>query len=405
MRALTFFLVVIPLAALGGASCKSSDDPAQPPDGITCASVVSVGDGAWAQRILAQAQSGECVVIKGNTQAMPASVTVPPGVIFAGAKGEKTTLTGSGDAPVVTLGERAQLVGIDIATTKGVGIAVRGAKAKVKNVTVTGAGSAAIAVLCAPACTDPPGPPPSEGPRTIELSQVKLAKSQIGLWVSGAHVAWTGGESREHTSMGLSLAAGVIGQEGAQIELNGVTVTQVQGVGILLDGDATTGALKDVQVTENAERGLWFQRLNGTADRPALKIEGVSSFARNRIVGLGGLESRGIIFVGGRVQDTQTSPLVTNLGQTEEIGDGVGLFNSGDVRLDGVELTNNARSAALIDNGTRGIIFVGGRVEGTTKVVVQNTTESVQVDASNLTKLEKALGISAPKLPVSAVLK
>ena len=72
-------------------------------------------------------------------------------------------------------------------------------------------------------------------------------------------------------------------------------------------------------------------------------------------------------------------------------------------------MVGNARAAALIDNGTRGIIFVGGRVESTgaesLKVVVQNTSESVQIDAANVSKVDKALGINAPKLPTASILK
>lgn len=400
MRPFALTLSVL-AATVATSACKSSDEPAQAPDGVSCSSVVAVGDGAWAQRELANAAPGSCVVLKGGP-ATPAAISVPKGVTFAAGKGERPVLTGASDEPVVTLAEGAQLVGIQIQTSKGVGVAVRGPKAKVRDVSITGAGSAAVAVLCSPSCVEP-------ADSTIELSQVKLAQSQMGLWVSGAHVSWTSGESRDHASTGLAVAAGVVAQDGARVDLTGVIVARNQGVGILLDGEATGGVLKDVQVTENSERGLWAQRLKGTLEKPALRIEGSSVFSKNRIVGVGGLEARGIIFVGGRVQDTQASPTVTNLGQTEQVGDGIGLFGqSGDVKLDGVDLSGNARAAALVDNGTRGIIFVGGRVQTAgeqLKVVVQNTTEPVTVDAANVSKLEKPIGVNAPKLPTATILK
>ncbi|MBL8606982.1 MAG: right-handed parallel beta-helix repeat-containing protein [Myxococcales bacterium] len=398
----SFVLTLAALAAtVATSACKSSDEPAQAPDGVTCSSVVAVGDGAWAQRELANATPGTCVVLKGGP-ATPAAISVPKGVTFAAGKGERPVFTGASEEPVVTLAEGAQLVGIQIQTSKGVGVAVRGPRAKVRDVSITGAGSAAVAVLCSPACVEP-------ADATVELTQVKLSQSQMGLWVSGAHVSWTSGESRDHASTGLAVAAGVVAQDGARVDLTGVVVARNQGVGILLDGEATGGVLKDVQVTENSERGLWAQRLKGTLDKPSLRIEGSSVFSKNRIVGVGGLEARGIIFVGGRVQDTQASPTVTNLGQTEQVGDGIGLFGqSGDVKLENVDLSGNARAAALVDNGTRGIIFVGGRVQTTgeqLKVVVQNTSETVTVDAANVSKLEKPIGVNAPKLPTATILK
>jgi hypothetical protein len=198
----------------------------------------------------------------------------------------------------------------------------------------------------------------------------------------------------------------LVALEGARVELEGVRLSKNQGLGVLLDGSSTTARFKDVEVSDNTERGLWAQRLSGTSASPALLIEGKSSFLRNRIVGLGALESRGIIFVGGRIADTQLAPLTTNLGQTEDVGDGLGLFEgSGDVKLDQVELSGNARAAGLIDKGERGIIFVGGKVESTgLKVVVQNTTQAVQVDDAQKSVTPKALGFSAPKFGVPAVL-
>jgi len=299
---------------------------------------------------------------------------------------------------VVTLAEGAQLVSVRVTGGKGVGVAVRGPSAVLRDVRVDAAASAALAVRCAPACT-------AEA-NAITLRNVTLEKSQMGLWASGALVRWTQGVSEGHTSTSLTAAAGLVALDGARVELEGVRLSKNQGLGVLLDGASTTARFKDVEVSDNTERGLWAQRLSGTSASPALLIEGNSSFLRNRIVGLGTLESRGIIFVGGRIADTQLAPLTTNLGQTEDVGDGLGLFEgSGDIKLDQVELSGNARAAGLIDKGERGIIFVGGKVESTgLKVVVQNTTQAVQVDDAQKSVPPKALGFSAPKFGVPAVL-
>ncbi len=391
-RALTL-LALLPLTA-----CSSASEDDSPPDGVSCGSRVVVGDQAGLTGALAGAGGGSCVLLRSGS--LSGAFTVPKGVTLAAAKGAVVKVASPSEEPAVTLGEGASLVGVGIGASKGVGVAVRGGRARVTDVTVTGSASAALAILCDAGCP--------EDADAIVLTRVVLEKSQMGLWVSGAPVRWTGGESREHATTSLTLAAGVVAQDGARVELSGVKVLRNQGVGVLLDGAATRGVLTDVTVSENRERGLWAQKLQGSAEKPALEIKGSSAFERNRIVGLGGLESRGIIFVGGRVADTAAAPLVTNLGQTEDVGDGIGLFGgTGDARFETVELASNARAAGIVDNGARGIIFVGGRIAAGVsglKIVVQNTTVPVGTDTSSTTTASKVLGISSAALSTPVVL-
>src|SRR5205814_1154356 len=102
--------------------------------------------------------------------------------------------------------------------------------------------SAALAVLCKEAVT------PGCASGSIALTNVVLKTSSLGLWVSGAHVVMKGGSSDNHAGTSLSAAAGVIAQDGASLELDGVLVEKNQGVGILIDGPQTKASIKNTNV-------------------------------------------------------------------------------------------------------------------------------------------------------------
>jgi hypothetical protein len=233
----------------------------------------------------------------------------------------------------------------------------------------------------------------------------------MGLWASGAHVRMNGGESSDHGGETLTGGLGIVAQDGARLELSGTKVERNTSVGVLLDGrGGTTGQLSDVTVSHNAARGVWAQKLRGTLDAPSLRVEGKTLIEDNKIVGLGAADSHGIIIVGGRIGSTVAAPVVSNLGSTESIGDGIGIFaGAGDVRMEGVELLGNARAAALFDKSNGAIIIVGGRVEAGAsqlKVVVQNPVAGarVEVAADVLSTIEAPLGVSAPDVPLAHVL-
>jgi hypothetical protein len=187
-----------------------------------------------------------------------------------------------------------------------------------------------------------------------------------------------------------------------------VVVEKNLGVGVLIDGPTTTARLQSTTVAEG-ERGVWIQRVAGTLGAPAVSIID-SQIVRNRIIGVGAMESRGIIIVGGRVAETTLAPAQTNLQTNEQVGDGVGIFaGSTDFRIDGSAIEQNGRAAGLIDDAAKaGIIIVGGRIAAGTsglKFVVQNTdAASVQVSAADQSTPSGALGVSAPKLGVPGVL-
>jgi hypothetical protein len=306
-----------PLGAAGCSSTSSSTGGAPTGVGITCTTSASASDAASARAALAGAAAGSCVVLAPGSYAGP--FTVPAGVGLVAQSGSRATLTGgTAQEPTVTLGDGAQLALVDLVDAPGVAVAVRAANAVVSNVNVSGAKSAALAVLCRETAT------PGCATGVVTLTDVMLTKSSLGLWVSGAHVSWKGGASASHAGTALAAAAGVIAQDGAKLDLENVTVEKNEGVGVLVDGALTTASIKNATVNENGERGIWAQRVNGTLDAPAVKIEG-TQITKNKIVGVGAMESHGIIIVSGRIADTVAAPLVTNLESTELVGDGVGV--------------------------------------------------------------------------------
>lgn len=389
------------IVGLAACSSDSSFSGTVPPGiGLSCSTTTSAADAAAAKTALAGAAAGSCVVLPAGTYAGP--FVVPAGVVLVAQNGARATITGgTAQEPAVTLGEGSQLAVVDVVDAVGVGVAVRASSATLSNVTVSGAKTAAVAVLCKE------GGAASCASGTVTLTDVLLTKSTLGLWASGAHIAWRGGSSSNHAGTGLTAAAGVIAQDGAKLELDSVTVEKNQGVGVLIDGAATTASIKNATVNENGERGIWAQRIAGTLEAPALTIEG-TQITKNKIVGLGAIESRGIIIVSGKIADTVAAPLVTNLAGTEPIGDGLGIFaGSTDFKID-TEFESNARTAGLIDGASeRGIIIVSGKVGASgsgLKFVVQNTKADVQIPAADRSVPEKPLGISAPKLALPPVL-
>lgn len=390
-------LALLALAApLAGSACSSSSTPTPTtPPSVSCASSSNAGDAASAKQALAAAASGACVVL---TASVAGPLEVPAGVALVAAQGARVSVTGgTATEPAITLREGAALAGVDVVGAAGVAVAVRGASARLSDVKITGAKRAALAVLCKEACAA----------GEVKLTDVVLEKSSLGLWVSGAKVVAKGGKSVEHAGQGLTAAAGVIAQDGARLELDGMEIARNQGAGVLVDGAKTTASLERVTVSENAERGVWVQRVGGTLDTPAVRVVD-SKLEKNRIVGLGGVEARGIIVVGGRVAETVAAPIVTDLATTEEVGDGVGLFSkTGEVKLEGVELAANARAAGLIDATNGAIIVVGGRVQAgasSLKFVVQGAPPDVNVPAAEITSSPKRLGVSAPTLALQNVL-
>lgn len=396
--------------ALMLASCSSLKDNSAPPDGLQCASVVNGGgDAASLQQALGNAKAGSCVLVV--TQTYSGNFTVPAGVTLASGQGSRAVFTGT-DAtkPAIDVAgdARSGVWNVDVNGSAQVGIAVRNGAAHIENVNVSGAASAAIAALCtdSASCHD--------GAHVVELDDVHLVGNSIGLWSKGADILMSGGEASQNTSQTLSGGDGIVVFGGAHVTLDGTDVVGNDQVGVLIDdqaGSGTNGDFKSVNVAQNGARGIWAQHLNGTLAAPALTIEGASTITANKLVGLGGTESHGIIFVGGKIEGTVATPIVTDLGDQEQVGDGFGMFsNCGDVKFDSVEISGSARAAGLVDTASGVIIFVGGTVAAgpsDLKIVVQHTSAAnaaaLQIPSETQTS-SAVLGFSAPQIAVASVL-
>jgi len=182
------------------------------------------------------------------------------------------------------------------------------------------------------------------------------------------------------------------------------TLTSDNAYGVVIDGDGgTSGVLDGIQVLGNIERGMWVQNLAGSAAEPALTVSG-GLFEDNRFTGMGFLASAGVVISDAMVRGTIAAPIVTSLGSTEDVGDGLGLFEGAtDFTITGVVFENNARAQALIDAGGSGISFSGGSLTeggGEYKVVIQNTTETVSLPSDYESVVTDELGISAPTVTV-----
>lgn len=403
LRHLLPLLAVAPAHLLyaGCTSRTESFEGSVPPGaGLTCGSTRSASDAAGARAALAGSPSGTCVVLAGGAYAGP--FEVPAGVSLVAQNGSVVTVTGgTAQNAAIALSEGSQLYGIDVVDSVGVGVAIRAANALVGATTVTGSKNAALAVLCKEAAT------PGCTAGTITLTEVKLEKSALGLWISGAHVVMKNGSSDNHVGTSLAAAAGVVATDGASLDMDGTLVEKNQGAGILIDGALTKASIRNATVNENGERGVWAQKVAGTLDAPAVRIEGCT-ITKNKLVGVGSVAVRGIIIVGGKVAETVAVPVQTSLMKNEQVGDGVGFFDSGDIKMDGTTVESNARAAGVLDNALSSIIIVGGKVgvgASGLKFVVQNTTGSaVQVNPGDLSVPAAALGVSKPTIALPSVL-
>lgn len=387
---------IVAAAALSG--CSSSDSAATPPDGIACSSSSAASDAASLRQALAGAAAGTCVVVQAGEIA--GSFTVGAGVTLAGARGSQPLLVADGADFVVKLASGATLANVRI-DGKGVartGISIEAATATVSDVEVTGAKRGIDAVSA--------GGQLEQG--SIELVNVALRKNGVGLVASRRQITMRNGTVSENGGTALSSGYGIVASDDAVLELDGVTIEKNDLVGLLVDGPRTRAVVRSSKVLDNGGRGVWVQRVEGTLETPALRIEG-TEVARNKVVGVGAFESRGIIIVGGSVGHTVAAPVVTTLAKTEPVGDGIGIFGgSGDVKIENATLEGNARAAGIIDNPAtdRGIIIVGGKVgagPSGLKLVVQNSTSAmVQIADTDRSAPAEPLGISAQKIPIPA---
>ena len=392
------------LASGFATGCGSDDDTvtSSPPDGVACAKVVSATDEKSLVSGLLNVGAGGCVVLTGSvTSTVP--VVVGHDVTLVGAKGSRAALTVTTGAvgalgAISVTGDKAQLGNFDLLDAPGTGIAIVARSVRLFDVKVTGAKKAAVAVL-----------PTTEGGSTATLENVAIEKSTYGLYAQGegVEVTMTGGRVGENGGTSLSSGVGVVAAGGAKLTLDGVTVEKNEGTGVLFDGKSTRGLIKASTIAENRERGVWAQGLQGTLEAPALAIQD-TQLTKNRIIGMGGIELKGIIIVGGSVKETVASPVPTNLAATEMIGGGIGILGgSTDFKIERTNFERNDRAAGVVDGSEVGIIIVGGKVDpgdSGLKFVVQNSKADVQIADADKSVPPKPLGISAPKIKVPAAL-
>lgn len=374
-------LCALPLLAACESSSTGGGTPGSAPDDVACSSVVSAASSDDVQAALDKAPKGACVVLTGSSYGAGTEYTVKDGVTLTGGKGLRPGV----DRGIIVVG--GKVAHLDVANAPGVGIALRGG-ATLSDVKVTGAKSAALTVT---------------GDATLE--DVVLEKSAIGIFAKAAKITMKGGRVAENGTSSLTSGAGIIVADGTTLDIDGVTVEKNDGPGIVVDGASSKLVAKNVKVLDNAAQGVWLQNAEGTLDAPAARLE-QSEVARNKLVGVGALESRGIIVVGGRIGETRSAPTVTNLAKTEDIGDGLFLFKGGDLRVEGTTLEANARAAGVIDGSDRGIIVVGGKVTAgpsNLKVVVQNTTATVDIGADLRSETPEPLGILAAKVQIPSL--
>lgn len=394
--AAVFLLAAV--ASAGAAGCSSDDDADAnaPPDNVSCASVARAKDGQGLIDAIQNSPGGGCVVISG-TVASNLPIVVKEGVTVVGAKGRRASLvvTENIGPSAVFLSRRAQLGNLDVLASPGNGVAVTGTGAKIFDVKVASSKKAAVVVL-------------GNGDEVaLTLEKVVAEKNAYGVYAvgSGVKVTMKDGRIAENGGTSLSAGAGVIAAGGAHVELDGVAVESNEGTGVLLDGASTRALIRGATVSDNRQRGVWAQGLQGTLEAPALEIRD-TEISKNRIVGVGGVELKGIIIVGGSVKETVASPVPTNLSKNELIGDGVGIFDgSTDFKIERTNFVSNERAAGVIDGTEVGIIIVGGKVEPGPglKFVVQNNKADVQISDLDKSVLDAPLGVSAPKIQVPTV--
>ncbi len=362
------------------------------PTATTCAKLVNAGPtSASVIDALSRADRGTCVV------AAPAkytgSFTVPPGVILAAEVGTKVEFAGdSASQPVISLGAGATLTGLHVTSAPGVGISA-GLRTQLFDVRVESALGPGIVFWCEEDCRtgDPAG-----------LHGVQLVNNAVGLLVHGARVNVFDGQVTGSQSGALASGYGVVASHGAELVMTGTLVEDNEELGVLVDGALDTNvSLAQVSVHANRGRGVWAQGLLGTMGSPRLQLS-ECLVEGNKLVGVGAKGSRGLRVQGGRVADTVLGQASTGAGMVISVGDGIGLFgNSGDVQVDTVTLSGNARSQVLVDEGASGLVVQGSTVTagaGQFGVVVQHTIEMVQAPMITTPPQGQELPFSAPTL-------
>lgn len=356
---------LVPISVLALMSCDGLYTGVKKPEGLVCERIKAAGKGLT--EALAASMPGDCVIAAEGT--WTGSFVVPVDVSLAASEGERVVLKGDGSAnPVLTVmgGSRSSVRNVEIDTAGGGGIVIDPGPANLFGVSIAGARKTALVASCMRgACA---------GETVIQDSQ--LSKSATGVIISGAKVRIEGGRIAQMAGTGLSDGSGVVAFGGAHLTMNGVTVEGNQAVGVLVDGTSTHAALRNCIVKNNLGRGVWIQQ----ATDGGVSVTG-GEVTGNALVGLGARDSAGLTFSGVTVQDTKAVRVAIDLGNFEDVGDGIGLFTGvTDVKMESVVSRRNARAQILVDEIGKAIRMGTPDVSGGLfRVVVQRTSAMVDV--------------------------
>lgn len=196
--------------------------------------------------------------------------------------------------------------------------------------------------------------------------------AQFGAVFAHSGVSWTGGTACGTLGVGIMFAggsgtldgvticdvfaglriywaSGLVIAAGADVTTTDVTITRVEGVGVLQDG-STSGHL-DVDVADNGFAGIWLQNGAGTLAAPALRVSGAATtISANGGGGVIAVASTGIDLQDALIE--QTTLLGKIVGETTlvMVGDGVQLVGSvTDVLLRSLTISDNGRIGILVD--------------------------------------------------------
>jgi nitrous oxidase accessory protein NosD len=359
---------VFPLLVL--ISCGPLTPPAtvKPPQGLVCDRViippVSLGE------TLESATAGDCVILPSGTYS--GAFVLPEDVSLAGADRATVILTGGDPVLTVRGGARTLVQGLRILPSGGGGIAIEPGPARLVGVTVTQSQKSALTATCTRAdCAD----------REVVLTDCELTQSAVGLRVKGARVRVEGGRIAEQAGRSLSAGSGVVASEGASVTMHGVTVEGNENIGVLLDGAATRATIDACVVKDNLGRGIWAQGQAADAGVVTVTVSG-GEVSGNSLVGIGALESTGLLVRGVLVKDTLAVRVPIDIARSEDVGDGIGLFDgTTSATLENVTLQGNARAQVLAHGcGPDVKVLTPSLSGGRFRVVVQGASAPVQVE-------------------------
>lgn len=382
--AAAFLVAAVALAGCGGETCGDACTR-----GLSCTAVVDASDDEELAEAVGEATRGTCIALAAGTYG---EVTLPAGVSLLGADSAKTTVgtvtipAGSGalvrglhvagvvklepDAVDVRL-ERLLVTGskngiqadarasftVADSVLSGVPevsvLAIDSARVTVQRTTIENGAGPGVWVQCSAGC-DCATPP------VVELDTVTVRRAAHGGVVLVGSSATLTGVSIVDTQAGADFqgGGGLSASECSHLAAKALTVGGSLGYGVLLDGaSADLGGGGDevgIIIVNSRGGGLYVQN---TGDGQPVSIAN-TTLTGNSAVGLHlASETTGIIIVNSKIEKTQLASVPAEgwVGANKapigsaDVGDGLIWGFGAAAQIDGLELSDNARNAALID--------------------------------------------------------